>query len=126
MDYTLLERIKIRLRQFDIQEQTDEKTGKTTEVVVFNHKEDNPFLNELIDKAKQDVIAYRNYPKGYSDEMIAEDVKKLENIIIEVVLYDYDAEGIEGTKQHGENGVNQTFVKRESILGQVIPFVKVL
>lgn len=121
MERSLLERIKIRLRQFDVVNNDNEQT------IVFNHTEDNPFLEELIDKAKTDVIAYRNYPAYYSKEQIAKDVEeKYSNIIIEVVLYDYNAEGIEGSKQHGENGVNQTFVKRENILGQVIPYVKVL
>lgn len=125
MAYTLLERVKIRLRQFDIVETTDSE-GHATEEIVFNHKEDNPFLLELIDKATEDVIAFRNYPDSYTEEMITEDVENHSNIIIEVVLYDYNAEGIEGSKQHGENGVNQTFVARESILGKVVPFVKVL
>lgn len=127
MAYTLLERIKIRLRQFEVVTNTDENTGETTESIVFNHTEDNPFLEELIAKAKSDIISYRNYPAYYETEDITSDVdNNYSNIVIELVLYDYNAEGIEGSKQHGENGVNQTFIKRDNILGQVIPYVKVL
>ena len=122
MSYSILERVKIRLRQFNI-----ENEGQETEHIVFTHPEDNPFLEELIEKARKDVIMARNYPDSYSEERIETDItENYSNVIIEIVLYDYNAEGIEGETNHSENGVNQTFIKRDYILGKVTPFVKVL
>ena len=44
-EYTTLEQVKIRLKQFHIETVTDED-GVTSDVVVFDQKEDNP-LNSL-------------------------------------------------------------------------------
>ena len=42
-EYTTLEQVKIRLKQFHIETVTDED-GVTSDVVVFDQKEDNPYM----------------------------------------------------------------------------------
>ncbi len=121
MSYTLLETIKIRLRQFDTLEVGGEQK------IVFNQKEENPILEQLIDKARLDIIDYRHYPDTYTIEMIDEDIdKRYRNILIDLVLYDYSIEGMDYENNHSENGVFRTFNKREAILGKVVPFVKII
>ena len=75
MEYTTLEQVKIRLKQFHIDTVTnDDET--TSDVVVFDNKEDNPVIEQLIKQAAEDVKAKRNYPDSYTDEMIAEETPK--------------------------------------------------
>ena len=50
MAYTMVEQVKIRLKQFHI----DDK-----ESVVFDHKEDNPLIEQLVEQAQQEVISRR-------------------------------------------------------------------
>lgn len=121
MSYTTLEEIKIRLDEFDVSESEGEQR------LVFHTGKIDFKLNTLIDKAKQDIRGYRHYPSSYTDEMIESDIEtKYHNILIELVLYDYSIEGADFQSTHNENGTNRTFVKRESILGKIIPFCNVL
>ena len=54
MEYTTLEQVKIRLKQFHIDTVTnDDET--TSDVVVFDNKEDNPIIEQLIKQATEDV-----------------------------------------------------------------------
>lgn len=118
MSYTTLEKIKIRLRHYEV-----DSAGTT----VFNHDEENILLEQLIEKATQDIVSYRHYPSYYKPEQIDKDIEtKYENILIELVLYDLSVEGADFENQHNENGVNRSFVKRESILAKVLPFCNVL
>lgn len=115
--YTLLERIKIRLRQFEM-------NGSE---VVFTKLNENIILEELIDKAKKDIADYRHYPDSYTPEKIDEDISNnYSALLIDLVLYDYSTEGADFESSHSENGVNRTYISRNSILGKVIPFVKIL
>lgn len=43
-DYSILEQVKIRLRQFHVDDD---------DTVVFDKKEENPLLNQLIEQAKK-------------------------------------------------------------------------
>ena len=56
MEYTVLEQVKIRLKQFHI----DDSSG--ADVTVFDEKEDNVLLEQLIKQAREDVISRRMYP----------------------------------------------------------------
>ena len=53
MTHSRLEQLKIRLRQFDVSAEKEDK-----------------FLEQLISQAEQDVRLYRNYPDNYTEEMI--------------------------------------------------------
>lgn len=117
-DYTTLEQVKIRLKQFHI----DEKTSK----VVFDGLEDNPLIEQLINQAKADIVAKRMYPDSYTDEKIEEDLKRFESVIVNVVVYDHSQAGENFMENYSENGVSRTWKDRDSLFVGVFPFAKVL
>ena len=117
-EYTTLEQVKIRLKQFHI----DSKSSK----VVFDHLEENPLLEQLISQAKADIVAKRMYPDSYTDEKIAEDLKRFESVIVNVVVYDHSQAGEDFMANYSENGVSRTWIDRESLFVGVFPFAKVL
>ena len=121
MSYSLVEKIKIRLGQYTVE------SGIPTDNVVFNNFDKNPLIETLIEKAKLDIAKNRNYPESYTEEMREEDIQKnYLGTLIDLVVYDYLADGMDYETNHSENGVNRTMIKRESIVGDVTPFVKVL
>ena len=50
-EYTTLEQVKIRLKQFHIDSKSDSKSSE----VVFDHLEENPLLEQLISQAEADI-----------------------------------------------------------------------
>ena len=125
MEYTTLEQVKIRLGQFHIETVTnDDET--TSDVVVFDNKEDNPIIEQLIKQATEDVRAKRNYPDSYTDEMIAEDLKKHQSVIVNLAVYDHSQAGENYMSALSEGGVNRTWRDRDKLFVGVFPFVKVL
>ena len=122
MSYTTLEQIRIRLDEFTVTVVNNEN------VVTFPS---NPKLEiklqEMIDKAKQDIKKNRRYPARYTAEDIENDINENYNqVLIDLVLYDYSVEGADYQTQHVENGTNRSFVKKETILGRIIPFCNIL
>ena len=125
MEYTTLEQVKIRLKQFHIDTVTnDDET--TSDVVVFDNKEDNPVIEQLIKQAVEDVKAKRNYPDSYTDEMITEDLKKFESVIVNLAAYDHSQAGENYMSALSEGGVSRTWKDRDKLFVGVFPFVKVL
>lgn len=125
MEYTTLEQVKIRLKQFHIDTVTnDDET--TSDVVVFDNKEDNPIIEQLIKQAAEDVKARRNYPNSYTDEMIAEDLKKFESVIVNLAVYDHSQAGEAFMSSYTENGVSRNWKEREDLFVGVYPFVRIL
>lgn len=122
MSYTTLEQIKIRLDMYSV------ITEQGQSVISFDVNPKADFkIEQLIEKAKSDIKDYRNYPSTYTEEKISEDIEQnYKNILIDLVLYDWSIEGMDYESNHSENGVNRTFVKRETILGKVTPFCKIL
>lgn len=124
-EYTTLEQVKIRLKQFHIDTVTnDDET--TSDVVVFDSKEDNPIIEQLIKQATEDVKARRNYPDSYTDEMITEDLKKFESVIVNIAVYDHSQAGENYMSALSEGGVSRTWKDRDKLFVGVFPFVKVL
>lgn len=124
-EYTVLAQVKIRLKQFHIDTVTnDDET--TSDVVVFDEKEDNPLIEQLIKQATEDVKTRRNYPSNYTEEMITEDLKQFEGVIVNLVVYDHSQAGEEFMASFGENGVSRTWKDRDSLFVGVFPFVKML
>ena len=122
-EYTVLAQVKIRLKQFHIDTVTnDDET--TSDVVVFDEKEDNPLIEQLIKQATEDVKTRRNYPSNYTEEMITEDLKQFEGVIVNLVVYDHSQAGEEFMASFGENGVSRTWKDRDSLFVGVFPFVK--
>lgn len=124
-EYTILAQVKIRLKQFHIETVTNEDET-TSDVVVFDNKEDNPIIEQLIKQATEDVKAKRNYPDSYTEEMITEDLKQFEGVIVNLVVYDHSQAGEEFMASFGENGVSRTWRDRDSLFVGVFPFVKML
>lgn len=121
MSYSLLEKIKIRLGQYTVEH------GESGDVVVFNNLDKNPLIEELIEKATIDIAKNRNYPKHYTEEMRNEDIEKnYLGTLMDLVLFDYYADGMDYETNHSENGVNRTMIKRELIAGDVTPFATIL
>lgn len=125
MEYTMLEQVKIRLKQFHI-ESIENEDGTTSDVVVFDKKEDNPMIEQLIKQATEDVKAKRNYPSNYSEETIAEDLKQFESVIVNLAVYDHSQAGEAFMKTYAENGVNRAWRDREELFVGVFPFAKFL
>jgi hypothetical protein len=117
-EYTTLEQVKIRLKQFHIDSESSE--------VVFDDLEDNPLIEQLISQAKADIVAKRMYPDSYTDEKIAEDLKRFESVIVNVVVYDHSQAGENFMASYSENGVSRTWRDREDLFVGVFPFAKVL
>lgn len=120
MAFTILEQVKIRLGQFHIEE--SDGTDKT----VFDHKEDNPRIQQLIDQATQEVINRREYPESYTQERIGEDMKKYDGVIVNLAVYDHSQAGEAFMASYSENGVSRTWKDRESLFACVFPFVRFL
>ena len=125
MEYTTLEQVKIRLKQFHIDTVTNED-DTTSDVVVFDSKEDNPIIEQLINQAAEDVKARRNYPDSYTDEMITEDLKKFESVIVNLAVYDHSQAGEEFMASFSENGVSRNWKSRDDLFVGIFPFAKVL
>lgn len=124
-EYATLEQVKIRLKQFHIDTVTnDDET--TSDVVVFDNKEDNPIIEQLITQATEDVKAKRNYPDSYTEEMISEDLKKYQSVIVNLAVYDHSQAGEAFMASYGENGVSRTWKDRDSLFVGVFPFAKSL
>lgn len=124
-EYTILAQVKIRLKQFHIETITNED-DTTKDVVVFDNKEDDLLIEQLIKQATEDVKARRNYPDSYTDEMITEDLKKFESVIVNLAVYDHSQAGEAFMASYNENGVNRTWKDRDSLFVGVFPFVKML
>ena len=124
-EYTILEQVKIRLKQFHI-ETVDNADGTQSDVVVFDQKEDNPLLEQLIKQVTNEVMNRRMYPSNYTQEQIDEDLKKFESAIVNAVVYDRSQAGESFMQSYSENGVSRTWKDRDKLFGEVYPFVKIL
>lgn len=124
-EYTVLQQLKIRLRQFHM-EKVDDEDGVQKEVLVFDHEEENPILEQILLQAEKDIRSSRNYPKNYSEEQISNDLKLFSSVQINLALYDYEKESMEFETSHTEPGITRTYIKRDEILSQVIPFVHIM
>lgn len=124
-EYSIVEQVKIRLKQFHIEMVTNE--GETTsDVVVFDKPQDNPLIEQLIKQAKQDIVAMRNYPSTYTPDRIEADLKNYEAVIVNLVVYDMSQAGEEFMSSYSENGVSRNWRKRSELFVGVYPFAKVL
>ena len=87
-EYTILAQVKIRLKQFHMETVTNED-DTTKDVAVFDNKEDDLLIEQLIKQATEDVKNRRNYPDSYTEKMITEDLKQFEGVIVNLVVYDH-------------------------------------
>lgn len=125
-EYTTLEQVKIRLKQFHIETVENEDEGTSSDVTVFDQKEDNPYIEQLIKQARNEVVSKRNYPESYTDEKISEDLKQFEDVIVNLAVYDHSQAGEAYMASYSENGVSRSWKDRESLFVGVFPFVKAI
>lgn len=121
-EYTTLEQVKIRLKQFHIDSKSDFESSE----VVFDHLEENPLLEQLIIQAEADIRAKRMYPESYTEEKIAADMKQFQSVVVNLVVYDRSQAGENFMASYSENGVSRTWRDREELFVGVFPFAKVL
>ena len=119
-EYSILEQVKIRLEQFHIESEDGE------DKVVFDHKEENPLLNQLIKQAREDVIGERNYPDDYEEEQIATELKKFDSVVVNLVVYDHSQAGESFMDSYTENGVSRNWKDRNELLVGVHPIAKII
>lgn len=120
MAYSILEQVKIRLKQFHIE------SVENSDTVVFDSKEDNPLLEQLIDQVKQEIVSRKMYPDSYTEEKIEMDMKKYEGNIVNLVVYDRSQAGESYMTSYSENGVSRSWKDREELFAGIYPFVKIL
>ena len=124
--YTTLEQVKIRLHQYHIDTVKNDDSDTTTNVVVFDDLEDNPYIEQLIEQSRQEIIGLRNYPSSYTQEQIDNDMTKYENVIVNLAVYDHSQAGENYMASMNEGGVNRTWKNRNDLLAGVFPLVKVI
>lgn len=122
--YTVLEQVKIRLKQFHME--TVENDGLTSNTVMFDRKEDNLLLEQLINQATEDIKNKRRYPKDYTKEKIEEDLKKYESVLVNVVVYDRMKLGGDFQQSDSENGKSRTWVDRNTLFKEIYPIARIV
>lgn len=122
--YTVLEQVKIRLKQFHME--TVENDGLTSSTVMFDRKEDNPLLEQLINQATEDIKNKRRYPKDYTKEEIEEDLKKYESVLVNVVVYDRMKLRGDFQQSDSENGKSRTWVDRNTLFKEIYPIARIV
>jgi len=122
--YTVLEQVKIRLKQFHME--TVENEGLTSSTVMFDCKEDNPLLEQLINQATEDIKNKRRYPSSYTKEEIEEDLKRYESVLINVVVYDRMKLGGDFQQSDSENGKSRTWVDRNTLFKEIYPIARIV
>lgn len=124
--YTILEEIKIRLRQFHIEEEVtfDETSNK----IVFDRLEENPILEVLIQQNKDLLLLQINPPIYYTQEEIENLIEKYRSAVIEMTLYDVVKEGGEFEKTHTEPGITRAWIDKEEIMNyfNIHSFAKII
>lgn len=124
MAYTTLEQVKIRLKQFHVETVTNDD-DTTSDVVVFDKKEDNPLIEQLIAQATEDVKAIRKYPDGYTEEMIADDLEQFTGVIVNLTVYDHSQAGEAYMSSYSENGVSRSWKERDKLFVGVFPIAQI-
>lgn len=122
--YTVLEQVKIRLKQFHME--MVENDGLTSSTVMFDRKEDNLLLEQLINQATEDIKNKRRYPKDYTKEEIEEDLKKYESVLVNVVVYDRMKLGGDFQQSDSENGKSRTWVDRNTLFKEIYPIARIV
>ena len=128
-DYSILEQVKIRLRQFHVDDDDTVVFDKKEENPLLNQlieQVENPLLNQLIEQAKKEIAIKRMYPDTYTEDDIAKDLKRFENNIVDLAVYDRSQAGEAYMASYSENGVSRSWKNREDLFFGVYPFVKVL
>lgn len=77
-----------------------------------------------VDNAYREVKQARNYPKSYSEEMIAADMENYYTNVKAVALYDYNKIGAEGQTQYSADGESIHYVDRNKLFAGILPIAR--
>lgn len=122
--YTVLEQVKIRLQQFHME--SSENDGIVTNTVVFDKKEDNPLLEQLINQATKEITNKRRYPEDYTKEEIESDLENYESVIVNLAVYDRVKLGGDFQQSDSENGKSRSWVDRSTLFNGVYPIARII
>lgn len=106
--------------------ETVENDGFASSTVMFDRKEDNPLLEQLINQTTEDIKNKRRYPKDYTKEEIEEDLKKYESVLVNVVVYDRMKLGGDFQQSDSENGKSRTWVDRNTLFKEIYPIARIV
>lgn len=120
-EYTILEQVKIRLKQFHV-----ESNETTSDIMVFDRKEENPLLEQLISQITTEIQEKRMYPDDYTEEDIYKDMKRFEGDIVNLVVYDYSQAGESYMESYSENGISRQWKERDKLFYKVKPIARIL
>lgn len=98
----------------------------SAELSVSDENFNETLLLSKVRNAMREVKRARNYPKGYSDSQIEEDMYDYFSNIRSLALYDYNQIGGEFQQSAGENGVSRSYIDRDKLFSGICPFVRVL
>lgn len=111
-------------KQSVILEVTEDLTTELQNDVDFNAD----LLAIKVKNAYREVVGrrqYQNSSMANDEEKIADDVyNNFYHVLVNVARYDYNQIGVEGELLHSENGIDRQYVNRNSLFGDVVPFVK--
>lgn len=93
----------------------------TEELTATDQKFNQELIKPKIKNAIREVRNARNYPKHYTESMIADDLQNLYTNIRALALYDYNIIGGEFQESYSENGKSGSFVNRNSLFSGIIP-----
>ena len=77
-----------------------------------------------VDNAYREVKQARNYPKSYSEEIIAADMENYYTNVKTVALYDYNKIGAEGQTQYSADGESIHYVDRNKLFAGILPIAR--
>lgn len=81
-------------------------------------------LSDVVSDAINEVKEARNYPSTYTEEQIANDLKRYEAKIKKIALYDYNKNGAEGQTSHSENSISRAYEDRNSYFSGILPLAR--
>lgn len=106
------------------QDYNDMLAELTAELSDTETEVDTAKLSSKLNNAIREVKLAVNYPRHYTAEDIAEDLKQYYGNIHDLTLYDYNQSGAEGEIQHNENGTNRTWKARRDCFNGIYSFAK--
>lgn len=78
-------------------------------------------IKPKIKNAIREVKKTRNYPKYYTENMVADDLQNFYTNIRALALYDYNMVGAEFEESHSENSISRSWKDRNKLFSGVIP-----
>ena len=114
-DFTLTQQVKLRLKQYHMDNNE----------IVFDYPDEDPQIEMLISNALESIRQVRHYPDDWDEDKIKDDLKNYRNTVINLVIYDYNKEGMDYENSHTESGVSRQFQSRQRLMADVMPFVHI-